>query len=99
MIILTLDRNEDHSWSSLIGLPDVSFLFLTKHMWTVNVHYSKKVKEKKVIISNSDAMEFNDVFKTQTVRLEGAIWFAILLCLSILSRLKLISWVEDSRQN
>ena len=59
----------------------------------------KKVKEKKVIISNSDAMEFNDVFKTQTLRLEGAIWFAILLCLSILSRLKLISWVEDSRQN
>lgn len=60
----------------------------------------KKVKEKKVIVSSrSEAMEFNDVFRTQTQRLGEAIWFAILLCLSILSRLKLISWVEDSRQN
>ena len=63
--------------------------------------FLKRLKRKRSssVSSRSEAMEFNDVFRTQTQRLGEAIWFAILLCLSILSRLKLISWVEDSRQN
>ena len=61
--------------------------------------FLKRLKRKRSSSVSSEAMEFNDVFRTQTQRLGEAIWFAILLCLSILSRLKLISWVEDSRQN
>ena len=61
--------------------------------------FLKRLKRKRSSSVSSEAMEFNDVFRTQTQRLGEAIWFAILLCLSILSRSKLISWVEDSRQN